>query len=58
MEKRSDLMISTLRGYIEDMGGTQKLVVKFPDSVPVQIAGIWELGDTTPSKGNPYGVRS
>lgn len=45
MEKRSDLMISTLRGYIEGMGGTLRLVVEFPDRAPVQISGIGELGD-------------
>ena len=45
MEKRSDLMISTLRGYIEGMGGTLKLVVEFPDRAPVQTGGIGELGD-------------
>ena len=43
MEKRSDLMISTLRGYIEGMGGTLKLVVEFPDRAPVQIGGIGEF---------------
>ena len=49
MEKRSDLMISTLRGYIEGMGGRLKLVVEFPDRAPVQISGIGELGDSAPS---------
>ena len=47
MEKRSDLLISTLRGYIEGMGGTLKLVVEFPDRAPMQIAGIGETGDVT-----------
>ena len=47
MEKRSDLLISTLRGYIEGMGGTLKLVVEFPDHAPMQIAGIGEPGDVT-----------
>lgn len=50
MEKRSDLLISTLRGYIEGMGGTLKLVVEFPDRAPMQIAGIGELGDVTGMK--------
>ena len=45
MERRSDLLISTLRGYIEGMGGTLKLVVEFPDRAPMQIAGIGEPGD-------------
>ena len=49
MEKRSDLMISTLRGYIEGMGGTLKLVVEFPDRAPVQIGGIGETSDATHS---------
>ena len=48
MEKRSDLMISTLRGYIEGMGGTLKLVVEFPDRAPVQIGGIGDVGETMP----------
>ena len=51
MEKRSDLMISTLRGYIEGMGGTLKLVVEFPDRAPVQIGGIGKASDAAPPKG-------
>lgn len=43
MEKRSDLMLSTLRRYIEAMGGTLNLVVAFPDRPPVSLEG---LGDT------------
>ena len=57
MEKRSDLLISTLRGYIEGMGGTLKLVVEFPDRAPMQIAGIGELGHPTQSKGITHRVR-
>lgn len=30
MEKRSDLLLSTLRGYVEAMGGPLKLIVEFP----------------------------
>ena len=43
MEKRSDLMLSTLRGYIEAMGGKLNLMVEFPDRVPVSLEG---FGDT------------
>ena len=50
MEKRSDLLISTLRGYIEGMGGTLKLVVEFPDRAPMQIGGIGDVGETMSSK--------
>ena len=42
MEKRSDLLISTLRSYIEAMGGRLDLVVAFPDRVPVNLGGLGE----------------
>ena len=57
MEKRSDLMISTLRGYIEGMGGTLKLVVEFPDRAPIQIGGIGEAGDATTTKTDTRSAR-
>ena len=43
MEKRGDLMLSTLRGYVEAMGGTLSLTVAFPDRAPVSLEG---FGDT------------
>ena len=39
LEKRSDLMLSTLRSYIEGLGGTLDLTVKFPNSESVTIKG-------------------
>ena len=35
MEKRTDLLLSTLRRYVEAMGGRLDLVVQFPDQAPV-----------------------
>ena len=35
LESRSDLLLSTLKSYVEAMGGSLKLVVEFPDSVAV-----------------------
>ena len=35
MEKRSDLMLSTLRSYVEAMGGRLSLTVEFPGKPPV-----------------------
>jgi transcriptional regulator with XRE-family HTH domain len=35
IETRSDLLLSTLRNYVEAMGGSLKLVVEFPDSTAV-----------------------
>ncbi len=42
-EKRSDLLLSTLRSYVEAMGGKLNLTVEFPDREPVSLVGI---GDT------------
>ena len=42
LEKRTDLMLSTLRRYIEAMGGTLKLVAEFPERPPVEVAGFGE----------------
>ena len=40
LEKRADLMISTLRKTVEAMGGTLSLVAEFPDRKPVVLSGI------------------
>ena len=37
IEKRSDLLISTLRGYVEAMGGDLSLLVRFPNRPPVEL---------------------
>ena len=39
LEQRSDVMLSTLRKYVEAMGGSLNLVVQFPDCPPVEISG-------------------
>lgn len=43
IERRADLMISTLRKSIQAMGGTLSLVAEFPDREPVVLAGIGEV---------------
>ena len=40
LEKRSDLLLSTLRKTVEAMGGDLSLVAKFPDRPPVVLSGI------------------
>lgn len=50
LEKRSDLLLSTLRKTVEAMGGSLSLVAKFPDRAPVVLTGIAE-GDPSPTKG-------
>lgn len=37
LEKRSDMLLSTLRRYIEAMGGKLELVARFPDRPPLVI---------------------
>jgi len=37
MEKRSDMLLSTMRRYVEAMGGTLELVARFPDRPPMVI---------------------
>jgi DNA-binding XRE family transcriptional regulator len=40
LEKRSDLLLSTLRKTVEAMGGNLSLVAEFPDRTPVVLSGI------------------
>lgn len=47
LEQRSDMLLSTLRRYVESMGGTLELVAQFPNRPPVVID---HLGKTA-SKG-------
>src|SRR5487761_1125323 len=44
LETRSDMYISTLRGFVEAMGGELELVAQFPDRPPVRLE---ELGALT-----------
>jgi hypothetical protein len=42
LEKRSDLLLSTLRNYVEAVGGNLTLVAQFPDKEPIAIGGAGE----------------
>jgi DNA-binding XRE family transcriptional regulator len=42
LERRSDLLLSTLRRTVEAMGGSLSLVAQFPDRQPVILSGISE----------------
>jgi len=42
VEKRSDMLISTLRNYLEAMGGTLELVVRMPGRPPITLDGFAE----------------
>jgi len=51
LEKRADLMISTLRKTVEAMGGSLSLVAEFRDREPVVLSGIAQDGlDAKPTR--------
>ncbi len=39
LEQRSDLLLSTLRKFVEGMGGQLSLIAEFPAHNPVKLAG-------------------
>ena len=43
LERLSDAYLSTIRRYIEAMGGTLELIATFPDTGPVTIGSLGEL---------------
>jgi DNA-binding XRE family transcriptional regulator len=52
IEKRTDLLLSTLRKSVEAMGGSLSLIAEFPDRDPVVLAGIASV-ETSPSPRRP-----
>lgn len=48
LEKRTDLLLSTLRKTVQAMGGNLSLVAEFPDRAPVLLSGLAE--DEAPGK--------
>lgn len=53
IEKRSDFLLSTLRSYVEAMGGRLRLVAEFPDREPVSIAGLDSLAPCAKGTSRP-----
>jgi DNA-binding XRE family transcriptional regulator len=45
LEKRTDLHISTLREYLNALGGGLRLIAEFPDRPPVELTGLGDLED-------------
>ena len=44
-ERRTDAYLSTIRRYIEAMGGTLELIATFPETGPIRIAHLGDLSD-------------
>ena len=45
IEQRSDMLFSTMQGYVEALGGSLVLTAEFPDGAAVTLAGLGELDD-------------
>jgi len=43
VEKRADVLISTLDGYLRALGGSLRLVADFKDRAPVELTGFGEI---------------
>jgi hypothetical protein len=54
LEKRSDLLLSTLRKTVEAMGGSLSLVAEFPDRDPVVLSGISGVESGTRPTGRKH----
>jgi transcriptional regulator with XRE-family HTH domain len=56
LEKRSDLLLSTLRKTVKAMGGDVRIVAEFPDRAPVVLADLSE--DARPRKSSRRHARA
>lgn len=45
LERRSDLLLSTLRDYVAAMGGDLEIVARFPDRKPAILSSIFSNDD-------------
>lgn len=48
LEKRSDMLLSTLRGYVEAMGGQLELIAKFPHRPVVRLKELTAVRERSP----------
>src|SRR5579863_3693441 len=46
IEKQTDMYLSTLRNYVEAVGGDLELVVRFPKQEPIHLHGLGEVLQT------------
>ncbi len=51
IEKRTDLYLSTLRSYVEGVGGKLSIIAEFPDRAPVILTGLGENPSRRKSEG-------
>lgn len=51
IEQRTDMLLSTLRGYVHALGGELHLVAEFKDRPPVRLTEIGGIANAETSKG-------
>jgi transcriptional regulator with XRE-family HTH domain len=59
LESSSDMLLSTLRSYVEAVGGKLNLVIELPDKQPIELGGFGDLldcDDSTVSSASPADV--
>lgn len=56
LERRADLLLSTLGSYVAAMGGKLRLVAEFPNRKPVTVV-LGDLGDNGTAKPRRHGRR-
>ena len=56
IERRTDLLLSTLSNYVEAVGGRLRLVAEFPDRPPVALASISELDEDSQAAESKAGT--
>ena len=50
MERRTDLLLSTMASYIEAMGGKLRLIAEFPGQRPFELKALKDIGDSADGK--------
>lgn len=50
LEKRTDLLLSTLANYVQALGGNLKLVAEFPENKTIVIKGLADLSHDSSMK--------
>jgi DNA-binding XRE family transcriptional regulator len=59
IERRSDMNLSTLRSYVEGLGGKLRIMVELPDQPPLILSGLGSYGGAKkPKKKAGSGAKS
>lgn len=50
IEQKSDMLLSTLAGYVRAMGGNLRLIAEFPDRTPVFLLNLADVFEAVPDQ--------